>query len=408
MDTNKERVCFISSYLMTTDSNIRCQFNRAHEDQPWFHGLLPREDINKLLQRNGDYLVRVTEPEPGMGMKTVLSARWKDKNHHFVINENDGKVFIDKEKFSSVLELVNYYVTEQKPITDSTEAVLITPIPKQEWEFKHDWITLGRKLGEGAFGGVYAGILTFRGKKYEVAVKVNKASEVTKKIISEICKEARIMRRYRHPNVVRFYGVAIEHEPVMLVMEMVNGGALDTHLQKQAAIITKRDRLRYSYGASKGLEYLHENDCLHRDVAARNCLVETDGEVKLSDFGLSRELSNRAKKYRMKDMRQRLPIRWLAPEVLSSGTYSKKSDVFSFGILLWEIYMDGESPYSDMTVTEVTANVISGYRLAPPPKMPKAVRAIMLNQCFPGNPDERSKMSEVRVALEEAMQPSSR
>ncbi|VDO60950.1 unnamed protein product [Haemonchus placei] len=144
-------------------------------------------------------------------MKTVLSARWKDKNHHFVVNEKDGKVFIEKEKFPNVLDMIEYYVREQKPVTESTGAVLITPIPKQDWEFKHEWIELGQKLGEGAFGGVYAGILTLDNKKYEVAVKVNKASEVTKKIISEICKEARIMRRYRHPNVVKFFGVAIEH-----------------------------------------------------------------------------------------------------------------------------------------------------------------------------------------------------
>ncbi|EPB74282.1 protein tyrosine kinase [Ancylostoma ceylanicum] len=298
-----------------------------------------------------------------------------------------GKFFIDKVKFPTILKLVNYYVAEQKPVTESTEAILMTPIPKQEWEFKHDWITLGRKLGEGAFGGVYAGILTLGRRRYEVAVKVSKASEVTKKIISEICKEARIMRRYRHPNVVKFYGVAIEHEPVMLVMEMVSGGSLDIHLQKQASHITDKERVGLS--------------------VVRNCLVH-DGEVKLSDFGLSRELSNRAKKYTMKDMKQRLPIRWLAPEVLSSGTYSKKSDVYSFGILLWEIYMDGESPYADMTVTEVTANVIAGYRLPPPGKMPKPVRLIMVNMCFPGHPDERSKMYEIRIALEDAMQPSSR
>ncbi|VDK56903.1 unnamed protein product [Cylicostephanus goldi] len=117
------------------------------------------------------------------GMRTVLSARWKDKVQHFVINEKDGKYFIDKEKFRTILELITFYSTEQKSVTEQTEAILITPIPKQEWEFKHDW----------------------------VAVKVSKASEVTKKIIAEICKEARIMRRYRHPNVVRFYGVAVEH-----------------------------------------------------------------------------------------------------------------------------------------------------------------------------------------------------
>ncbi|VDP22915.1 unnamed protein product [Heligmosomoides polygyrus] len=192
-----------------------------------------------------------------------------------------SKVFIEKERFPSVLEMIEYYVREQKSISETTEAILISPIPKQDWEFKHEWIELGRKLGEGAFGGVYAGVLTIGNRKYEVAVKVNKATEVTKQIIGEICKEARIMRRYRHPNVVKFYGVAVEREPVMLVMEMVKGGALDVHLQKDSGQISKRKRLQL------------------KDVSYRNCLVG-DGEVKLSDFGLSRELSNRAKNYTLK------------------------------------------------------------------------------------------------------------
>lgn len=144
------------------------------------------------------------------GMKTILSVRWKGRNNHFVVNEREGKVFIEKERFPSVLEMIEYYVREQKSISETTEAILISPIPKQDWEFKHEWIELGRKLGEGAFGGVYAGVLTIGNRKYEVAVKVNKATEVTKQIIGEICKEARIMRRYRHPNVVKFYGVAVE------------------------------------------------------------------------------------------------------------------------------------------------------------------------------------------------------
>ncbi|VDL71323.1 unnamed protein product [Nippostrongylus brasiliensis] len=228
--------------------------------------------------------------------------------------------------------MIQYYVRERKPVTKSTEAILIAPIPKQDWEFKHEWIELGKKLGEGAFGGVYAGILTLNKQKFEVAVKVNKAGDITKKIIAEICKEARLMRRYSHPN-----------EPVMLVMEMVSGGALDVFLQKNGSNITKKERLLYAVCAARGLDYLHENNCLHRDVAA-------------SDFGLSRELSNRAKKYRMKDMHQRLPIRWLAPEVLTTGTYSKKSDVYSFGILLWEIYHNGQIPYEDMSPAEVTAS----------------------------------------------------
>ncbi|KAK6046882.1 hypothetical protein COOONC_15614, partial [Cooperia oncophora] len=147
---------------------------------------------------------------------------------------------------------------------------------------------------------------------------------------------------------------------------------------------------------SKGLEYLHYKNCIHRDVATRNCLVH-DNDVKISDFGLSRELSNREKKYKLKDMNQRLPIRWLAPEVLATATYSTKSDVFSFGVMLWEIYTGGALPYQNMTLPEVRARVLSGYRLSAPYKMPKFVRIIMNEHCFPKTPDERWTMAEVII-----------
>ncbi|PIO57526.1 hypothetical protein TELCIR_21060, partial [Teladorsagia circumcincta] len=126
-------------------------------------------------------------------------------------------------------------------------------------------------------------------------------------------------------------------EPVMLVMELVDGGSLDSILRKKADDIPLNDLLRYAFGAAKGLEYLHDNDCIHRDVAARNCLVNGD-DVKISDFGLSHSLSNREKHYKLK--------------------------------------------------------VLSGYRLPPPYKMPKYVRIIMQDHCFPTLPDERWTMTE--------------
>ncbi|WKX90111.1 hypothetical protein Q1695_009167 [Nippostrongylus brasiliensis] len=389
---------------MSTESTKSLRDNE-HEKQIWFHGLLAREDINKLLEEDGQFLVRVTEPQPGMGLKTVLSSRWNGKNNHFVINEDGGKVFIEKLKFPNIFELVRYYQREQQPITESTGAILKSPVPKQDWELRHESITLGSLLGEGAFGGVYAGELQIGKKSYKVAVKVSKSQMLTKRIITQICKEARIMRRYRHRNVVKFYGVAVDREPVMLVMEMVDGGALDVMLQKKKNDITVAARVRFSHGAACGLEYLHSNDCIHRDVAARNCLVHR-GEVKLSDFGLSRELSNRAKKYTLKDLNQRLPIRWLAPEVLTSATYSKKSDVYSYGILLWEIFSNAAVPYQDMTVSEVSAQVQAGLRLGAPEIMPSFLKKIMESCCFPDNPEQRSSMSEICKTIEEFLEMS--
>lgn len=133
----------------------------------------------------------------------------------------------------------------------------------------------------------------------------------------------------------------------MLVMELASQGALDSFLKNEKNNVSLRDKLKYSFDASKGLEYLHQHGCIHRDVAARNFLMHKN-VVKITDFGLSKQLSDLAHKYKLKDIQAKLPIRWLAPEVIVTATYTFKSDVYSFGILLWEVSWNETENYSQL------------------------------------------------------------
>jgi serine/threonine protein kinase len=187
-----------------------------------------------LLVHNGDYPVRMTEPKAGLGMMAVLSVMWGRTQRHFIVNEKGGKFSIEKRRFDSIGDLVRYYSSQGIAVTEQSGAQLLSSVVRQEWELRHHQIKLGKRLGEGAFGGVFAGKMTIRvsGKSTttDEAVKVHKGDAMNKEVITEICSEARLMRRYRHPNVVRFYGVAAEQTPLMLVMELVNDGALDSYL----------------------------------------------------------------------------------------------------------------------------------------------------------------------------------
>ncbi|VDK74254.1 unnamed protein product [Litomosoides sigmodontis] len=291
-----------------------------------------------------------------------------------------------------------YHLTTKDPITDQSGAVLLYAVPRQSWEVKHEQIEYDELLGEGAMSAVYRGTFRDDGREKEVAVKVHKGRSSGRETVEEICREARIIRRLEHPNVIRLYGIAISKEPVILLMELLKDGSLDALLVTKGSTLSIREKLYFCLDIASGLEFLHHNGVIHRDISARNCLVE-DMCVKISDFHLSREIRKQNEKYRMKRSEQNLPIRWLAPETIKSAIYTTKSDVFSYGVLLWEVFTNGAEPYCGMTVAEVIINVKEGYRIPSPDAMPRRLQALQRN-CFQTEPSKRWSMTQIRQKVE--------
>eukprot|EP00062_Callorhinchus_milii_P014320 gi/632963423/ref/XP_007897871.1/ PREDICTED: proto-oncogene tyrosine-protein kinase ROS [Callorhinchus milii] len=280
-------------------------------------------------------------------------------------------------------------------------------------EFPRAKLSLSRFLGSGAFGEVYEGnavdILGEGSGESKVAVKTLKKG-ATDHEKSEFLKEAHLMRQFDHPHILRLLGVCLLNEPQYIILELMEGGDLLTYLRESRTVPLRRslldvtDLLDISLDVSKGCTYLEKMHFVHRDLAARNCLVSTkkydnpNRTVKIGDFGLARDVYKND--YYRKRGEGLLPVRWMAPESLIDGVFTNYSDVWSFGVLLWEIATLGQQPYQTYSNLEVLHFVRSGGRLETPSNCPDDVYSLML-KCWHREPKKRPSFRYIQDKLEQ-------
>ncbi|KJH46515.1 SH2 domain protein [Dictyocaulus viviparus] len=380
------------------------------KNEDYFHGFLPKEQTYDLLVRVGDFLVRqavrvetksfTAWPATKSGeeledMKRQLDA--VELRHIQIKYSRRAKLYyVRMFGFKLVSGLIEYHRRNRIPF-DEEGTVIKRAIKRGEWQLNHEQIIKTKKLGDGAFGDVYKGVLhTGLIDSKEVAIKTIIGS-ISNEENDQLFREAMLMRRLVHPNVVMLIGVASNEEPVMIVMEFAPGGSvLDAVRSKPGPSVYVR--IKYCYGAAMGLQYLSKEGIIHRDVAARNCLIGKHDVAKISDFGLSivgtqkkeKTLKKKKKKYMSAFyFTFEVPVRYLAPETLKMREYTVKTDVWSYGVFVWEVFHDGSDPYGDMSAKEVRKYVLSGHVLEnESDHFPMYMWKITLS-CFARNPKKR-------------------
>ncbi|KAI6652242.1 epidermal growth factor receptor isoform X1 [Oopsacas minuta] len=378
------------------------------QTMPWFHGKITREVAESLLNpiSDGLFLVRESTNYPG---DYTLCVAFDAKVEHYRVIHTNSKVTVDEEEFfDSLTELVAHYESD----ADGLCIQLLKCVPKdgvKEFEVKLSdfeqagWLIKKRDLefhevlGDGEFGEVRKGI--YRGIK--VAIKTLKPETCTKFSIQNFLAEASVMTDLKHPNLVRLMGINIDEtvkpSRICLITEFMSKGSLIEYLRTRGrAVITRQNQFSFACDVGKGMAYLENRDLVHRDLAARNVLVAEDNVAKVADFGLARPELFKS------DSVGKIPIKWTAPEALRRQDFSSKSDVWSYGVFLWELYSFGRVPYPRVPLNDVTKFVEMGNRMDIPDKCPVPIYQLMID-CWQAIPSSRPKFESILQSLK-AMQ----
>nr|XP_005895230.1 PREDICTED: tyrosine-protein kinase Fes/Fps isoform X4 [Bos mutus] len=319
-------------------------------------------------------------------LKSHISGIFRPKFSNLYRLEGDG--------FPSIPLLIDHLLRSQQPLTKKSGIILNRAVPKDKWALSHEDLVLGEQIGRGNFGEVFSGRL--RADNTLVAVKSCRET-LPPDLKAKFLQEARILKQYSHPNIVRLIGVCTQKQPIYIVMELVQGGDFLTFLRTEGARLRVKTLLQMVGDAAAGMEYLESKCCIHRDLAARNCLVTEKNVLKISDFGMSREEADGI--YAASGGLRQVPVKWTAPEALNYGRYSSESDVWSFGILLWETFSLGASPYPNLSNQQTREFVEKGGRLPCPELCPDAVFRLM-EQCWAYEPGQRPTFSVIYQELQ--------
>uniref|UniRef100_A0AAX7SRP2 non-specific protein-tyrosine kinase n=1 Tax=Astatotilapia calliptera TaxID=8154 RepID=A0AAX7SRP2_ASTCA len=357
------------------------EVDRPLGQQDWYHGAIPRLEVQQLLKNDGDFLVRKSQEKQGY----VLSVQWEGSCKHFLIQNTENMYRLDGEGFPSIPHLIHHLLNSRQHITKRCEVVLKKAV------ISTDRVRDG--TAQGNFGEVYSGRL--RTDNSPVAVKSCKEN-LAPEHKSKFLMEARILKQYDHPNIVKLIGVCTQKQPIYIIMELIQGGDFLSFLRTEGHSLIPKMLVKMTENVASGMEYLESKKCIHRDLAARNCLVAEGNVVKISDFGMSRQEDDGV--YSAEGGLRQIPVKWTAPEALNYGRYTTESDVWSFGILLWETFSMGMTPYTSMTNQQTREEVEKGYRMPAPHGCPIEISRIM-NSCWQYDPRNRPSFKKLRIDL---------
>nr|KAI8736366.1 ephrin type-B receptor 1-B-like isoform X1 [Biomphalaria glabrata] len=260
-------------------------------------------------------------------------------------------------------------------------------------------ITIESVIGGGEFGDVCKGKLRMPGhREMNVAIKTLKPG-ATEKNRLDFLTEASIMGQFDDPNVIFLEGVVTKSNPIMIVTEYMANGSLDTFLRNNDGKFTIIQLVGMMRGVASGMKYLSEMGFVHRDLAARNILVNENLVCKVADFGLSREIESDTTEGAYTTTGGKIPVRWTAPEAIAFRKFTSASDVWSYGVVMWEIVSYGERPYYNWSNQDVIKAVEKGYRLPPPMDCPEAIHQLMLD-CWQKERSHRPKLGQIVKTLD--------
>ncbi|XP_069813144.1 focal adhesion kinase 1 isoform X6 [Dendropsophus ebraccatus] len=263
-----------------------------------------------------------------------------------------------------------------------------------DYEIQRDRIELGRCIGEGQFGDVHQGVY-MSPENPAMAVAIKTCKNCTSDSVREkFLQEALTMRQFDHPHIVKLIGVITEN-PVWIIMELCTLGELRSFLQVRKYNLDLASLILYAYQLSTALAYLESKRFVHRDIAARNVLVSTSDCVKLGDFGLSRYMEDSTY---YKASKGKLPIKWMAPESINFRRFTSASDVWMFGVCMWEILMYGVKPFQGVKNNDVIGRIENGERLPMPPNCPPTLYSLM-TKCWAYDPSRRPRFTELKAQL---------
>ncbi|NXG24736.1 FRK kinase, partial [Grallaria varia] len=373
----------------------------------WFFGSTKRADAERQLSNPGNqagaFLIRESESLKGEYSLSVFDGT--SVKHYRISKLDEGGFFLSRRKtFKTLKDLVAYYRRNSDGLCVLlTKPCLKVQVPAtfdlsyktvDQWEIDRRSLKLVKKLGSGQFGEVWEG---WWNNTTPVAVKTLKPGSMDPK---DFLREAQIMKNLRHPNLLQLFAVCTLEDPIYIITELMRFGSLLDYLRKDGgAQIFLTHQVDMATQVASGMAYLESQNYIHRDLAARNVLVGEHSVYKVADFGLARVFKVENENVYEARTETKLPIKWTAPEAIRYNRFSIKSDVWSFGILLFEIITYGKMPYPDMPGHQVIQKLDNGYRLPQPETCPALLYEMMM-RCWNAEADKRPTFADLSNQLE--------